>query len=268
MKKIGLLYICTGTYQLFWKAFYQSFEEYFLSTCEIHYFVFTDAEELLDEEKNPRIHKIYQENLGWPGNTLFRFRIFLEHQEVLEEMEYLFFINANTICCKEVTEEEFLPKEGLLFVQHPGYYQKKPYQFPYERNKKSFAYVPYAEGDLYICGGINGGQKDKFITLCKSLRDRIDKDYAKGVIAKWHDESHINRYRLDCKKESYKMLSPSFCYPEGWDMPFEKRFMICDKSKVLDVKQVKNYPKKKRRNILHAIWWHLHMQYLKCRYDR
>ena len=76
MSRIAVLYICTGEYSVFWKDFYNSFEEKFLVDHDKEYFVFTDAENLFGTA-NKRIHLIYQENLGWPGNTLFRFKMFL-----------------------------------------------------------------------------------------------------------------------------------------------------------------------------------------------
>ena len=84
---IAILYICTGKYSVFWKEFYRSMEKYFLRNSEVEYFVFTDADKLYDEEKNARIHRIRQENLGWPGNTLFRFRMFVSIKEKLERSE-------------------------------------------------------------------------------------------------------------------------------------------------------------------------------------
>lgn len=48
-KSIGILYICTGPYVLFWKDFYKSFQEKFLVDFEKRYFVFSDAEEIMDK---------------------------------------------------------------------------------------------------------------------------------------------------------------------------------------------------------------------------
>ena len=39
--KIGILYICTGNYTVFWEDFYESFSKYFCTNSEIHYFVFS-----------------------------------------------------------------------------------------------------------------------------------------------------------------------------------------------------------------------------------
>ena len=61
--KIGILYICTGKYEIFWKDFYLTCEKYFISEAEKHYFIFTDITELEFEKGNAKITKIYQKNL-------------------------------------------------------------------------------------------------------------------------------------------------------------------------------------------------------------
>lgn len=91
--RIGILYICTGKYDIFWKDFYLSAERYFMQDQSfiIEYYVFTDSPQLYDEENNEHIHRIKQKNLGWPDNTLKRFHIFLRIKEQLErETDYLF----------------------------------------------------------------------------------------------------------------------------------------------------------------------------------
>ena len=73
---IGILYICTGPYHLFWKDFYNTFEKKFLPNTEKIYFVFTDAEKIYGEgDKKIKIYKI--KNQPWPLITLLRFNTFL-----------------------------------------------------------------------------------------------------------------------------------------------------------------------------------------------
>ena len=117
MTKVGMLYICTGKYTVFWPEFYRTFNEKFLPNCEKEYFVFTDAP-AIEYEDAPGVHRIYQEPYPWPYSTLKRFSIFLTQETVLSKMDYLFFFNANLTCTQTITEEEFLPRpargENLL----------------------------------------------------------------------------------------------------------------------------------------------------------
>src|SRR5579862_4458233 len=122
---IGILYICTGRYEVFWKDFFRTCEKYFLPEQQKTYFVFTDATEIF-AEKNAKVQKYYQENLGWPNNTLLRFDIFLKHEEQLKKCDYLFFINANVRFVRKINND-ILPEkadDGLTAVLHPGFFNK------------------------------------------------------------------------------------------------------------------------------------------------
>lgn len=248
MKKVAILYICTEKYVIFWKDFFISYEKYFLPDSEKHYYVYTDSDKIYAENECDRIHKIYQKSLGWPDNTLMRFHIFLGQEKELEQFDYLFFMNANCMCVDYVSEREFLPhKKDLLVVQHPGFYNQPNRKYTYDRNRKSTAYIPYGKGKYYICGGVNGGKSKAFIRLMKELKENIDIDKKNNQIAVWHDESHINHYILG--REDYKILTPSYCYPEDWNLPFDEKIRIRDKSKWIDVKQVKNVVEKRENTI-------------------
>ena len=123
--RIGILYICTGKYDIFWKDFYLSAERYFMQDQSfiIEYYVFTDSPKLYDEENNKHIHRIKQKNLGWPDNTLKRFHIFLRIKEQLErETDYLFFFNANLLFTSPIGKEILPPSDSS---KHPIKYTIK-----------------------------------------------------------------------------------------------------------------------------------------------
>ena len=104
MTKVGMLYICTGKYTVFWPEFYESAEKYLLKDCEVHYFVFTDAATLPGDD-NPRVHICAQEAYSWPFATLRRFEIFLKQEQALKAFDYIFFFNANAEFMQPVTRE-------------------------------------------------------------------------------------------------------------------------------------------------------------------
>lgn len=230
-KTVGILYICTGNYVVFWRDFYLSMEKYFLPETEKHYYVFTDSSQIDFEQENKNIHRIYQEDLGWPDNTLKRFHVFLGHEPVISQNDYLFFCNANLEIKTTITEKEFLPmgNKKLLAVTHPGFFNKKKNQFTYDRNKKSTAYVSPNEGEVYVAGGLNGGYAADFLDAMKVMKKNIDQDSQRGIIAKWHDESHWNRYVVD--HSDVKFIDPSYLYPEGWVIPFPQKIVVRDKKR-------------------------------------
>lgn len=233
--RIGILYICTGRYSIFWKKFYQSVERYLMQgyPCIREYYVFTDATSLYGEKENKHIHRIHQENLGWPRNTLMRYQMFWGIREQLErETDYLYFFNSN-MQFRVPVGKEFLPEDlsnGLVGCIHPGYYDKTNLEFPYDRNLVSTACILEGEGSFYYAGGLNGGRTEAFLKMSETILINIHEDDKKGVIALWHDESHINRYFLN---NPPKRLSPAYCYPEGYELPYPVIIRLFDKSKIL-----------------------------------
>ncbi len=249
-ERIGLLYLCTGPYSLFWEDYYKSFEKNFIRDMEKHYYVFTDSENIYDSDKNDRIHVIKINPLPWPLITLLRFQYFLSIEDELSKNDYLMFSNANVVCNCEITKDEFLPddsnKTGMSFVQHPGYFKESAKDVPYDRNPKSLAYIPYNCGENYVIGAMFAGTYNGFITMSKILKARIDRDLSKNVIAKWHDESHLNRYIAGRDNSEYKLLSPAYCYPVGIDLDMPAKIAGVSKAAKFDVKKFKGHKKTTR----------------------
>lgn len=238
--RVAILYICTGEYVVFWKKFYRSMKRHFLPGAETHFYVFTDAKTIFNEQ-DEKVHRIYQKQLGWPYDTLKRFDMFLSIQEQLQEFDYLFFFNSNIVLKRTIKKEDILPtpKEKLVFTLHPGQYSNSCNEFTYERNPESRAYIPVGEGEVYVAGGLNGGITENFLAMCKELKNRIDEDEKKGIIAIYHDESQINRYAYEL--ETFKLLHPGYLYPEDWKVPYPKVGLLLAKSKYIHVKQIKKW---------------------------
>lgn len=237
--KIAILYICTGKYKIFWEDFYSSCERYFISNADKHYFVFTDAQHIHDESNKSKITKIYQKNLGWPNNTLKRYEMFLSIKEALRKFDYILFLNADLLFFKKISAEEFLPANNkkLLACIHPGYFNAHIKKYPYEKNKQSKAYIKSGDGSLYYQGAINGGASENFLEAIEVLANNINDDLHKNIIAKWHDESHWNKYIND-NLDIVKILHPGFLYPEHSNIPFEKKIIIRDKRKYIDYARI------------------------------
>lgn len=234
MNKVGILYICTGKYSVFWKEFYRSTEELFLPDAEKFYFVWTDAEEIFAEaEKNNHLFCYRQETEKWPFPTLKRFSYFLRAEAELEKMDYLLFMNGNLRVNETILFSDIMPEgeEGLVVTMHPGYYASSPAEFTYDNNPECTAYIKKGEGKYYFAGGLNGGRTKEYLKMIRCLAERIEEDLKKDIIALWHDESQLNRYMYDLDEKDYRIISPAYLYPEDWDLPFKEKITVMDKRK-------------------------------------
>lgn len=234
--KIAILYIATGRYTVFWKDFYKNCEKYFLPNHEKTYFIFTDSEEI-KLEKN--VVKINQPYLGWPYDTLMRFDMFMKVEEQLKEFDYIYFMNA-TMFPVATVGEEVLPtdEQGLMVMYHPGYYKCDRSTYNYDENPQSLAYIPKYKGEYYFMGCFNGGTAKAFLKLIKDLDSATKKDLEKGIIALWHDESHLNKYMLDKKP---LIVTPEYGFPEG--MPFNQENLAEFKNNIKILIKDKGSPK-------------------------
>jgi histo-blood group ABO system transferase len=89
--------------------------------------------------------------------------------------------------------------------------------------------MPPGAGMEYYAGGFNGGRR--YLKMAKTIRSWVDEDERKGIIAKWHDESHMNRYLYE--NPPTVILSPAYCFPEApWasSLPFPRKLVALDKN--------------------------------------
>lgn len=216
MKTVAILYICTGNYIAFWHDFYPNFRANFLPDCERTFFVFTDAG-TIDYEDAPDVRRIYQKALPWPYSTMQRFDAFLGQAGALAEFDYLFFANANLHCTRAILSAELLPDaaagQTLTAVCHLPYYGKPAMFHPYDRSGKSRATIPYNCGQYYVAGGLNGGTADAYLALCRELKARTNEDLQNHIIARFHDESQLNRLVAE-HPAAFRILPPDYCTPE------------------------------------------------------
>lgn len=202
--KVGIILIATGIkYYQFIEPVIKSIEKNFKPSSNVTIFLFTDSKREYTKKQ------FYQEDLGYPGATLWRYRTILKQEEELKKMDYLYYMDVDMLIVDKIDKEIL---SDLVATRHPGYMNNRG---TYETNPESLAYVKDDEGTYYFCGGFNGGKTSEYLKIARELNDRIEKDYDNNVIAIWHDESHLNRYLID--NPPTKILSPSYCYPEPPD---------------------------------------------------
>lgn len=215
MENVGLLIIATNKYFDFVEPLLESARKYFLSVPGFNVvpFVFTD-------QQAPVSHgaiKLLVKHRPWPMTTLLRFRMFLDHRQDIEKMDYLFYCDADMRFVDKVGEEVLGTTVGTI---HPLRYDTPLGMVDcYENRPESKAYLPPEQGQRYYMAAFFGGRTENFIDIATELAECIDTDLSRGIIAKWHDESHLNRYFADHPPSVE--LPPSYCYLEGMSFPFK-----------------------------------------------
>jgi hypothetical protein len=230
---VGILYLCTGKYEVFFDEFYKSFEEKFLPGAQKFFFVFTDSERLKTKYGSHHDISFFKiEHKGWPLGTLLRNRHFYENFEAFTGLDYLFFCNANLVCKENVYLNELglLHGNRLCGVQHPFYFHKPPQEFIVEKTVPCHAY--FSEEEIphlnhYFQGCFYGGKFDAFREMVSTIYQWTEEDLAKNIMPVWLDESYLNRYFF--LYAPYPLHS-GFAYPEAAEMPFRKMIVQLDKT--------------------------------------
>lgn len=211
--KIGLLLISTNRYTQFLQPLITSADEYFMKNHEVTYFIFTNQN--INLRTNRDVVKIDVEHKDWPWMTLGRYKFFTNNYGLLEKMDYLYYCDVDMRFEGEIGEEIL---SGLVATQHHGYCGGRGTP---ETNPASLACVFPDEPMEYFAGGFNGGTSEEFLKMSRILSHNIDLDFSRGVIAIWHDESHMNRYFINNKPT--KILDPGYCFFE-YNLNKDNRF--------------------------------------------
>ena len=240
-EKIAIVYICTGKYEMFWDDFYYTCKKNFYPQNEKHFFVFTDSNRIIEKhEENVTI--IYQKKAGWPFDTLLRYNWFCMVQDKLLKYDYCYYFNANTKLIKK-TNESIIPfpsfERPLLLNIHSHMYDDVTGElFQPERNSCSKAYIPDGSYCRAYSGGFFGGKSEAFVKMCTVLRDWINEDLENGIIAIWHDQSHLQKYAVN---------NPHCIVPR--DIISSEEYAVLEKCHIMFMSKEKNGGNDKLREV-------------------
>lgn len=238
---IGIYSIFIDKYQIFYENFIKNCEENFLPQCTKYYYIVTDNKDL--PKYNDRTFFFNTEKIGWPYETLYRFKYFLQFKEEdINKSDVLYFVNSNGKFLERIGNEVLPDESGYVFTHHHNFINKSYNGMSYEKdNPKSTAYIQNQNIKFeYLAGGFYGATRENYIKLCKTLNDNIDKDEKDNFIAIWHDESHINKYCLSVLNYKFKKLGIEFHVPDEYSYKFKyKKLIYLDKHKYIPIDIIK-----------------------------
>lgn len=237
--KIGILYIGIGRYVCFWPDFFKSCEEKLVTKAEKHYYVFTDQESQI--EPHERVRVFHQDDMGWPLNSLFRFKMFSRIKDQLADNDYLFFFNSNAKVVQTVTADDFLPKDedySALCMATDDY-------SGFESRPVSATYVAPGETRHYFSGALNGGKCKPYLELIEGCNEIADIDLRNGIMPVWHDESVLNRFLVG---KNIKIMHRDMGKPANWSKPENPKIILRRKEDVLGRSWLRNYKGREHTN--------------------
>lgn len=213
---VGLVITAIGKYIVFLQRLISSGDQFFMNSQNVTYFVFTDHPAEVAKIKSKRTIVVLQEkDGGWPKNSMLRSKMIHSHRNQFHMMDFLYCIDVDVMFYDEVDVEVLEYRVGTL---HPMHYAEEKTTFPFDANHLSRAFVNMSESEYYYSGAFFGGCRDEMIHLAGVMHTNIMQDLKRlNYIARWHDESHLNRYFTD--NLPTKLLSPeyycftSFCNP-------------------------------------------------------
>ena len=238
--EIGIYSIFIGNYKVLYEKFVRNMLDNFLPDHPKKFYIVTDDINL------PKIHEntdfYYTELIGFPYETLYRFKYFLQFQNVTSEIVY--FLNSNANCVKKITD--VLPDaSGYVFTLHNAYGLATYDQQTFDKNPRSTAYIPKRPDKYFYIGGrFFGATKNNFLKICMQLDKNITDDEKNNYIALWHDESHLNHYFNITLSKKSRLLDYLYHIPEEVQrIPENTKILYLNKHKVIkDMTVIKKHP--------------------------
>jgi histo-blood group ABO system transferase len=212
--KICILTIATSKYIQFVERLLDNVEENFLNGHEIKCLLFTDHE--VKTSDNVKVSQIGHK--PWPEPALKKYNYINSESEYLKDFDYLYLFDADIAIVDTVGEEVL---QDLVGVLHPYKFFEDKKVYPYEKRKQSTAYVADENHNKYYAAAFVGGKSENFLQMAKIISERVEEDERNGIIAKWHDESHLNKYFNENPPTD---LSPSYMFPGDLRDPSEYPF--------------------------------------------
>tara|TARA_R110000868_G_scaffold63957_2_gene192527 strand:- start:1570 stop:2286 length:717 start_codon:yes stop_codon:yes gene_type:complete len=236
--KICILTIATNKYLQFVERLLDDIEKNFLDGHDIQCLLFTDHE--VETSDNVKVSQIGHK--PWPEPALKKYNYINLESEYLKDFDYLYLFDADVGIVDTVGEEVL---QDLVGVLHPYKILESKKTYPYEKRKESTAYVSDENHNKYYAAAFVGGKSENFLQMAKVISQRVEEDERNGIVAKWHDESHLNKY---FNENSPFELSPSYMFPEELinhpQYPYEPKIVALKKESSFNQEKIEmgQYP--------------------------
>ncbi|KAG7244736.1 hypothetical protein INR49_029755 [Caranx melampygus] len=209
---VALTVFAVGRYlDAYLKTFLDSSEHHFMPGLPVTYYVFTDLPEQVPDIKlaPQRSLKVItvERHSRWQDVSMMRMKTISDviESDIRHHCTHVFCFDVDQVFTGRFGSEALGDSVALL---HAYYYRLPRSLYTYDRNPRSTAYME--TGDFYYHAAVFGGTWKNVQALANACYQGIMEDKQKNVEARWHDESHLNKY-LWLHKPS-RVLSPEYCW--------------------------------------------------------
>lgn len=238
---VKIFSISTNNYKSFNLSFIKSFTDFFLPDHKKQIFIFTDDINHESYRTLTEIKTFQIRHEPWPWITLKRYEYITNMFDLIRDDDLCIFADIDLEIIQMIKTLEINSFAGVI---HPGNLVN-PYMNQFlEHNSDSSAYINESlipKNYKYIQGCLWGGIGKNFIDMVQILKENTEKDLNNNIVAKWHDESHLNKFCIE-RFNNFSFLSSSYAYPENWNLPIDK--IIVHKDKNMEM-----YPRFERLNV-------------------
>lgn len=192
MSNIGIVVLATNAYFVLGIRFIKKFMHHYKGNSNIKFYFFSDANPKDFLQDNINLDYFHTIHNSWVDGTNDKFRSIISLEN--EEIDYIYYFDADTNVSKDFTEEWFLGE--LVGGEHFGNRSWLKNGAGFDKNPLSKAYVnPNSQlPKTYYYGAFFGGKKKKLIDFCKTLREWQLEDKKIPYEPAVNDESYINAY--------------------------------------------------------------------------
>lgn len=219
---VALTVFAVGRYlDAYLEKFLNSSEQHFMLGLPVTYYVFTDMPHkvpkiVLGPERKLKVFTV-ERHYRWQDISMMRMKTISQviEAEIRHHFTHVFCFDVDQVFAGRFGSEALGYSVALL---HAHYYHLPRKLFTYDHNPKSKAYME--AGDFYYHAAVFGGTWKSVKALTEACYQSIMEDKVNNIEARWHDESHLNKYFWLHKPT--RILSPEYC----WDLSIGYRLDI------------------------------------------
>ncbi|XP_065421576.1 histo-blood group ABO system transferase 2-like isoform X13 [Chrysemys picta bellii] len=217
---VGVATFAVKKYVRFIEGFLGSANKFFLSGHRVNFYLFTDHPEKVPSMKLAPEKSLFiipvQNYSRWQDISMNRMDIISNRIRTHwhYEVDYLYSMDIDVQMFEHIGVEII---DTLVGTISSWQYTKPRDSNSYERRPESRAAIPSGEGDFYYAASFYGGSVSEVYKLTTACFKGVTEDRANGIEAKWHEESHLNKYLLYHKPT--RLLSPEYYWDEELPRP-------------------------------------------------